>query len=517
MSLSGAYFMVVMSEAKTQQSTASGTSAFYVAEAGLAEAVMELRTTVDLDGNGAVGSAAGTFNGSPYNVTMTDMGDGTLQLTAVATVDGVQRAVEVRITSAPPIPAPGLGAQAALAVLGKLGKKGKLDLHMKKPGAQGADDDVVEPDEEAEWTSESTSPVAIDGNDAAGVKPALPAVGIEDATTYAKVTDKIAHDMFHGKIPEDAFLGDPVVTIHSDKHEGIDMLASIAPLQTNPTSLNYENLNDIADQIEVFVDTQLIPSANVTVSGKNVKISKDTTWGSPNAPQVVLIDGNKVEVQPNVTVTGYGTLIVQGDLSLLNKSTFNWTGDVIIMGGTNKDALFQNKMGTLTVDGSVLVLGTDSNKKRSVLSLHNDINKTNVSTTTINGAVLVWTGNNTDKAEKAEFKAKHGRFDIDGFIGVYGDKTKLDVKIDDKKNVEDGGFTVHGGVVVAVPGSDEKHKAKVHLHGDDILIQYDSIAVEAAIGKLLSFASLMEEVPVQESYQIVSWRRVMPAVGAGSH
>lgn len=497
--LSTAFFMIVLGEANTQHSTQAGTDAFYVAEAGLAQALMELRTGEDIDGDGTVGSAAGTFHGSPYAVSLTDMGDGTLQLVAVATVNGTSRAVEVRVTSAPPVPLPGFGAQAALAILGKLGKKGKVDLHLKKPWNET--DDV-----EGDWTSDSTSPIAVDGTDAAGVKPDLPGLGIEDSDTFNKVSQKIAEDILKGKIPEDAFLGTPNTIV--DK-KGNPVSASVYPLQTNPTSLNYENMNVIADQLEVYLDTSVIPSADVFVSGADAKISVNTTWGTPTDPQVVVIDANKATVQPNVEVSGYGTLVVQGDLSLLNNSKFDWHGEVIIMGGTNKDAVFKNKKGHLNVDGMVLVLGTNETKGKSKLELHNDIDFTNDSTTTINGPLLVWTGNNSDKEEKAEFKAKHGNFDINGFIGVYGDKTKLDVKIDDKKSAADGGFIVHGGIVVAVPGSDEKHKAKVHLHGDDILIQYDSVAIENAISALLAFANQMPDPFLQESYQIVSWRRIV--------
>lgn len=505
--ISAAYFSLVMGESKAQYSQSSATSAGYVAEAGLTQAMMELRTGQDLDGNGSIGSAAASFNGSPYVVTIADMGDGTYQLRSTATVDGSTRAIEARVLVSLPLPAPGLNAQAALSILGKVGKKGKVDLHLKKPSSLGANDDVVEPSEDEMWTSQSTSPIAVDGHDASGMKPDLPGLGIEDGTTYTTITQKIADQILKGKIPEDAFLGDPMSTIYDKK--GKPATASIVPLQTNPASLNYENMNTIEDEIVSYVETNLVPNANITIKANNTKISTDTTWGSAVDPKIVLLDSNKVEVQKDVKVEGWGTLVVQGDLSLQNKSTFTWHGDVIVLGGKNNDAVFQNHHATLTIDGSVMVLGTDSKKKKSKLVLDN-AEKVNDSWTTINGPLLVWTSNNTDQAEKAEFKAKHGHFEINGFIGVYGDKTKLDVKIDDKKNQEDGGFIMNGGIVVAVPGSDAKHKAKVHLHGDDIGIFYNSVEIDKAIVHLTSFAGNLPTTNLQPTYQIVSWRAVVP-------
>ncbi len=505
--ISAAYFTLVVGESKAQHSQSSATSAGYVAEAGLTQAMMELRTGQDLDGNGAVGATAGAFNGSPYSVTVTDMGDGTWQLLSTATVDGSTRAIEARVLVSLPLPAPGMNAQAALAILGQVGKKGKVDLHLKKPSSVGGNDDVVEPSEDEMWTSESTSPIAVDGHDAAGVKPDLPGLGIEDGTTYTAITQKIADQILKGKIPGDAFIGDPMNTIYDKK--GNPATSSILPLQTNPASLNYENMNVIQDEIVNYVDTVLVPNANITITANNTKIKSDTTWGGPTDPKIVLLDSNKVEVQTDVKVEGWGTLLVLGDLSLLNKSIFTWHGDVIIMGGKNNDAKFQNHHATLTIDGSVMVLGTDSKKKTSKLVLDN-AEKVNDSWTTINGPLLVWTSNNTDKAEKAEFKVKHGRVEINGFIGVYGDKTKLDVKIDDKKNQEDGGFIMNGGIVVAVPGSDAKHKVKIHLHGDDIGIFYNSVEVDKAVAYLTSFAQNLSTTNLQPTYQIVSWRAVVP-------
>ncbi|MBI2901587.1 MAG: hypothetical protein HYY17_15495 [Planctomycetes bacterium] len=524
--LSVSYFTIVMGEARTQHSTSSGTGAFYVAEAGLAQAVMELRTAQDIDGNGVVGACAGSFNGSPYTVTMTDMGDGTLELVAVASVNGTARAIEVRVASAPPVPVPGLGAQAALAFLGKTGKKAKIALHMhkpheefKNPDADGMDDDG----DEDLWTSTSASPIAIDGNDAAGVKPNLPGLGIEDPVAYEAVTDRVAHDMYHNKILPDTIIGDPMATITSKKHGGITESASIAPLQTNPTSLNYENMNVIADQIEVVVGEMSTAPGVITIAQNNYKFQGETTYGNQVAPATVVIDAEKVEVTPGATVTGYGTLIVRGDMSILNNAKFNWTGDIVVLGGSNRDAVFRNKHGELTVNGTVIVLAGDENKKKATMRLDNDTGKHDGSTV-INGALLVWNGNETKTQDKAEFKAKHGDFEINGFIGVYGDKVKFDAKMDHhhhdhadpdheahKPRHKDGSFVVHGGVVVAVPGNDEKHKVKVHLHGDDILIQYDSVAIENAIMQLVNFGQLFTP-PMPATYQVISWRRIVPAV-----
>jgi len=512
--LGAAFFTMVMGQSRTQESLMRGGDALLVSEAGIVRALEELRSGIDYDKNGVLGGiSAARFNHADYAVQFSDPKDGTFILTAEARKNGVRRAVEVRVApGGAPVPAPGMGAQAALAILGQLGKKGKVAIHMKKPSKHGddADADGDPADDDAAWTSESTSPIAVDGHDSSRLKATVAGLGIEDPDLYAKVTQKIAEDIRKGKIPADTFLGDPMNTIYDKK--GNPVSSSITPLQTGPMSLNYENMNVVADQIEKNIDTTLIPNADTVVTGKNVKISSPVVYGTPASPQTVVFDADKLEIQRGGSVTGYGNLIVTGDAALLNDSVLNWTGNVIILGGKNKDATLKNKKGNLTVDGTILVLGGDSTKKKSKLELHNDIDQTNQgNTTNITGAVLVWTGNNTDKAEKAEFKAKHGHFNIDGFIGVYGDKTKFDVKIDDKKHQADGHFVVQGGVVVAVAGNDDKHKAKVHLHGDDILINYNSFRVEQALERL---KGLMGQVDPSSAvnYSIVAWREI-PAPG----
>lgn len=511
--ISSAFFMLVMHESNTQHSMNMGNDARYVTEAAVARAVEELRSGVDYDGNGIVGSTLGTFNNAPYEVALSDPGDGTLLLYAGASQNEVRRAAEVRLTVAPNVPAPGFGAQAALSILGQLGKKGKIALHLKKPHDHDdhfdGDGDAADDDEAENWNSTSTSPVAIDGFDASGTGANLPAIGIEDATTYDRVTKRIAEEIAKGKLPEDAIIGDPMVPLF-DKH-GNQVEASVVPLQRNPTSLNYENLNVVHDQIALYVQNDLIPAADITITND---ITTSVTYGSAVDPKVVVLDVNKAEVRPGVTLNGTGTLIVNGDLSIMKDAVFNWNGEVIVNGGGSKDAVFRNKHGELTIDGMVLVLAGDGQKKAK-LELHND-KGTHEGSTVINGAVLVWSGNASKHQEKAEFKAKHGDFLINGFIGVYGDKTKFDAKIDHHHHHEehhhhrhpDGSFVVQGGVVVAVPGNDEKHKAKVHLHGDDILIKYDKVKIEEALDALINFGRKMPDSAITATYEIVSWREI---------
>lgn len=535
--IAAAFFSLIATEGRVQHSQNMANDSRYVIEAAVTRALEELRTGLDYDGDGTVGTVAGSFNGASYEVVLQDPDDGTYILYAAAEKSGVRRAVEVVVTSSADIPAPGFGAQAALALLGKMDKKAKIDLHLKKPHHHGKDkdgDDVDDDDEEEPWTSESLSPVAVDGTDAAGLKPDLPAVGIEDPTAYAKITDKIAHRMFHGKIPYDAFLGDPgdpPHTISTKKHGGFETEASIAPLLTGPSSLSYENMNVIHDQIEAYVDDVLIPKADIVLWGKDVRIRKDTTWGTPHDPQVVLLDANKLKIENGVTVKGYGTLIVQGDVDIHKDAVLEWDGEIIVLGkdkrrhGKKRNASLKNKHGEMTVDGMVLVLAGGSEKGKAKLDLHNDAG-THDSSTVINGALLVWSGNSTKHKDKAEAKFKHGDFEINGFIGIYGDKTKFDAKIGHKHHGHhdrghkkhehrhrDGSFVVHGGVVVAVPGTDGKHKAKVHLHGDDILIQYHSTYVEGAIERLMQFGDQIPGKPFESVYKIVSWRGIPVPAG----
>lgn len=107
----------------------------------------------------------------------------------------MKRAVEVVVARNVALPAPGYGAQAALALYGPLGRKAQVDLHIKKPSHRGTDkdgDDVDDEDDDEEtWTSSSTSPIAIDGFDEFGLRQNLPGLGIEDPVTLARIQDKL--------------------------------------------------------------------------------------------------------------------------------------------------------------------------------------------------------------------------------------------------------------------------------------------------------------------------------------
>ena len=479
-------------EVKLSRNYKTSSEAFYLAEAGVNHAIKLIQannldfTTLLKGADGVLGTAddgilAGshvpaeqqipasgfTLGNGNYRVVATDGSGGAatkLVITATATGANNSTATVEAILGAPGtsvhadtpnIPCAGVNVDAAaINYLGDLNKKAKLDFHPKQKHG----------DEHGDLDSGSPLLIAVNGN-------GRPGVVIEDKTAYKKITDDIAKRIASHKIPAGAITGSPMVTIGSGSHT-----AEASFKQTENPVLSSDAMLEIGDNFATVVAGDLTPAANNLVSGGDISINAAHTWGTQQAPQITYLTANKVTLTS--TINGYGTLIVAGDLRLDSHAVFNFTGNIYVMGGTDKDAIFQNNKGSMTVNGNIVVLGTNAARKKSIFKLEDD-HDDNSAVTVINGSVFVLTGNNTDKEEKAEFRAKNGNVTINGLVSLVGDKLKFEANMKDEAS-----FTVNGAVALAVPGTDGKYKAKVHLHGDQILIDYNQQNVNAALLKM---------------------------------
>lgn len=418
--------------------------------------------------------------------------------------DNLGRGISVAVAPTPAVPLPGWSADAAIAIYGDTDKK----LKLKIPGHIADPDDPTETDEKDRDVLISGIDTSVNGHNVLGL-------GIESAEGYEKVMEKIAKKMRDGKIPENIFQGDPVVEyiVGSKKKKEEGTVNTSVGLVASP-SLDAEFFAAIAEDLADAVESDLVPLASTVVVDDHV-FSEDTTLGTPENPQVTVIEGNRVKIQDGATVSGTGTLIIHGDVEIKNDSTLKFDGDIIITGTnpgkTVREAKLKNKKGIVQVDGNVILLGTGKGKAK--LEIHNEEDPEDESAETyFNGAVFVFSGIEETK-DKAEVKIKKGHVTMNGLLAIIGDKAKLDIKKGKKVAhprkphlVTD--FTMDGGIVVAVPDDEKGTKAEVKLDGH-VTVTYNSEKLESALTSLLEFAQQFGPAnPFPMKYSVVSWREV---------
>ncbi len=257
----------------------------------------------------------------------------------------------------------------------------------------------------------------------------------------------------------------------------------------------------------------LLPMQSVFAqdTGGDTLVPDGTVWGTQENPQITVIDAKKLKIDGGAQVTGYGTLIVYGNLDI-HHGSLDFTGNIIIMGespdGKTKEAKLQNHHGTLNIDGTVILLGNGKGKAK--LHIHNT-NKVDDGGTNITGAVLLFSGSGNQK-DKAEFKAKHGNLNVDGLVAIIGDKVKVDLHPENKKKKGTQSINIQGGLIVAVPDDGNgNQKADVKLHGN-VTVQYDSVKVANALAQFAQFIGELDElVPPKKQYALKGgWRRFSP-------
>lgn len=242
------------------------------------------------------------------------------------------------------------------------------------------------------------------------------------------------------------------------------------------------------------------------------------TWGSPTDPQVIVIEGKKLKIDHGAVVTGYGTLIIYGNLDI-HHGALNWYGDIIVMaespdgGKKGKGSKLHNHHGGLNVEGSIIMLGNGS-KGKAKFDIHNT-GKHDDYTTSIDGGVFMFGGAADDK-DKVEFKAKHGNLTIDGLIAMMGSQVKIKIHPDNKKKGGGKLFNLNGGLVLVVPDDTNarrpnRQKADINLDGN-VAIQYDSVKVAKALQNLLDFIESLDSFDPGPTKYVLSggWRRFTP-------
>ncbi len=344
--------------------------------------------------------------------------------------------------------------------------------------------------------------IVISGFDAGGGPNRL-ALGVGDADTLDAIINDLGQHMKKGGDLEDTLVGNPMNT-YTDK-KGNSFTASVGQVDTK--GFDADLMEEYA-QILANNARSLTPTQTFDLGAEE----KDDTILDPDGDgyvrlgeqeeDVIYMTNGTLKLDRNLVIEGTGTLVIDGGKLDLKHATFDWDGDIYILGNETKgDAQFKVRHASVDITGDIFLLGSDNGKVK--MDLHNDDGK-NDGYTKIKGSILALGG--TGDKSKAEFKVNHGDLDIEGFITMCGTKTKLDIS-QQAPHFGKSDIRIEGGICLVVPEAEneKKEKAEIKLHArgggeGDFVIQYNSDIVKAAakrIGKLLD---------LPPKHTVVSWQ-----------
>lgn len=550
--------------------------AYYNAETALSRALLELNNNVSYDNFGP-GIVSSTNNNNEYYTSFYLDVNNTPTILATGVVnpgseDEIKRSIEVKLSSVPGVNIPGYEKEvAALSVSGKL-KKAKFSFGKAFFLDKLLDHDPDDPAESDDYFDNYTSDIASDlpsyndehfvhisGFDISPDGIDVPGIAIDDPDVYKRVLHQVARQIERGTLPADIVDGDPTVAYTTKSGNTIN--TSIVNLPNPVFSTEYYDtlIEGLSEGI-----TGLIPDASTVVRGNNLTISQDLVL-SDDPSSITYVDAETLTIDGGATVSGTGTLIVQGDINI-NGGSLNWDGNVVLMAkakkknsnpivftqdtvkrimysnnaltidyvpgsdvtptnGKDRKVELRNIGGNISVDGNMILLASslDSNNKALLKTDRSNASGTKPQTY-IKGSLLVMAHSGKGMSGKAEVVLKDGLMDIEGVMSVIGVRSSIEMapkrghthdnqKACCKKHVlnqEHPTLYVEGSVALAVPtqGNEDGLYAKLALHGE-VSLKYDHVKVQEATQKLLAFNDLMQpNPPFVSQYTIVSWREV---------
>ena len=488
-------------------------SALSLAEAGIERAIWEmnggdistwsgdedLRTMEISDFQASGGNVIGDIQ-----ISVTDPGGDNPVLVATGTFTDssqtVARTIRVALQYICPIPAP----ENAINILGSLSTKADFKLFDHNGNIKGE--------------------ILISGLDHAEEDPGPGrlALGVEDSDLLDQIIENLAErldDYGAGEL-EGIFEGNPTKeVIYQESPSEKSFSASIGLVDPG----DFIDCETMETYIQILADNARAMTVTQTF---DLSGDKDDTILDPDGDGLVYLGGTresvvyltngKLKLEQDLTIEGKGTLILDGGgMEMKSVSSFNWDGDIYILGDVNKgDAEFKCKKGNFTINGDIYVLGSDNGKGK--VEFNNDLDE-NVALTKINGSILASGGAGGDS--KVELIIKNGDLEIQGMISLIGTKTKLEIRQKHHKEGkggkwlenDDSDLLIQGGISIMVPKADKGTgyaEIKIHDHktsGDDewegsINILYDSSIVRAAVKRFAAKLNL------DEKYTILSWQ-----------
>lgn len=383
--MSLALLLLTTSESNVRSQSNSGRRQvlFGVCKAGLAQSLTEIRRNLivdsdhDPDGDG-VGAILGAGNAG---VALRDSRGAVLGVYRVTVRSDAGRTILTAVAGYPDLTAPRELVSLEATIRTETEEQAFLVGDRYPLSIAGP----VGEDFEADFMSNRSAMTAYDPNNE------VPAVNVSDSTTHEAFLDALSeHEDNMSLLGAD--LGNP-----GAGGTGSDTVSN------NPSgTLSEETMRDIDRALQDYVDTKRADPSSQSladylngVSGINVNGNPNSVTmlgGEANIPEGTYYLDKHLYIQNGSTIRGSGTLIVSAKLKGLSSATFEWDGDVIVVGtdagvemhsrssakidgvlalsqfGGRKAEIQLLSGASLEVDGALLML----NEERSKLELHND-------------------------------------------------------------------------------------------------------------------------------------------------
>lgn len=439
---------IALSHSTDSLTSSAELKALFAAEGGLNEAIADLN-------RGGTGNVTGAIDGIPFDARAVHVADRYL-IDSVGTNRQYVRAVRTAVVPALPVPVD----RAAITFVGPSGKAAALDTTITRNGN-----------------------VLISGQSAQ-----LPAVGVEDPTSYTTIMEDLIPKIASGQVSANTFRGTPEV-----QYTAADGSTASVPVLPLPTpEWDAEKLEALRLKLIDKVVNGLMPKASTTYRAGASSFNTPTDIG----PGVTVIDGASLNVNSNVN--GSGILIINGgSLNVTQHNQFHWDGTVFIVGKSGAGAQMVNSGGDMQVQGNVIVLGNQGSQ--SDLTIGSDYANSN---TLINGAVLLMAGTNPN--DGARFEVGSGGVNMHGWVGVFGGTSQIGAT-----NTQ-GVFNVLGSMTVGVDGAHPQDGlAEVDFDGN-VHVQYNQNHLDRAIAGLLGLIQMLQLPP--PTYREEGWMEISPLV-----
>lgn len=478
---------LLLQTSKQSQSAQSGENfakTLYITEAGISDGIADL----DVGGTGNLGTADApvSFHRGNYYTTATKNPDDTVTLVSTGTNGAQQRKIEVVLKGT-------LGVDAALTVFGKP-KHTKFKMESKKK-------DKKDP--------------RIDG-----LPDMVPAIQVQSSSAMTDLLKEIRKLVRGKKIDENSLTGDPlmdIVTGKKKKKEGTGDLTTVpvAVEQKGDPRLSSDLFDKVHDALWDKAVGDYLANPHIRLD-KPHDVADGTIWGTKDNPLVTVISGHDVHIRKGSKVSGAGTLVISGDLKVDGGATFDWNGNIIVLGGKDIDkpadgkAKLEVNHGTFNLDGDVFLLGHERGSAEVKIKEREEDKDGFNSKTEINGSILVLPG---ELAKRARFKIEGGDNKVNGLLVINGhDKAEFKLKDPDKdvpEDVEedfDGTLTVKGAIAL---GTDNGKKGDMKIEiKSDVLVQYDSKIVNKQLKDLQDLLKSLN-LNLNSSYTVQSWRELL--------
>jgi hypothetical protein len=179
---------------------------------------------------------------------------------------------------------------------------------------------------------------------------------------------------------------------------------------------------------------------------------------------------NLTQLTGGTVINGSGTLVLKGSLTMKGGAKINWTGDVIVLPTAAHGNLIV-KDAELNVTGSLVLAADPTDNKKASLSLSDHDSKVNVTGALL--ALQAGTGN-------AEINVQSGgKLEVDGLMGLLGDNIAFQTK---GCNHCRASLNVQGSTVIAVPNGGSGLQKLRFDSNSDTYFEFDNAKFEAGVG-----------------------------------